>query len=266
MNDFLHRLAWRLGRKLYCWGRGDSVNDPLQNGEYWLLEQVLGSARGVPLLLDVGSNKGDWSFQAISISERLQKSPVIHAFEPCAKTRTMLESRLAARVQVWSCALSSAEGEADFFSNGAGSGTNSLGQESGTEVERVQITTLDAFMASQGLDKLTMLKIDTEGFDCEVLRGAAKALANKRIDVIQFEYNWRWLANRSSLRDVFQLIEGTQYRLGKLVGNAVVFYEKWHFELDRYFENNYVLVPRGSVIERLGKHVHFDASNVAAFD
>lgn len=121
-------------------------------------------------------------------------------------------------------------------------------------------------MASQGLDKLTMLKIDTEGFDCEVLRGAVLALANKRIDVIQFEYNWRWLANRSSLRDVFQLIEGTEYRLGKLVGNGVVFYEKWHFELDRYFENNYVLVPRGSVIERLGQHVHFDASNVAAFD
>ncbi len=41
----------------------------------------------------------------------------------------------------------------------------------------VRATTLDGFMAERGLARLDLLKVDVEGFEAEVLRGAAASLA-----------------------------------------------------------------------------------------
>jgi len=263
MTDALRRLAWRMGRKIYCWARRELTNDPQRNGEYWLLRESLQIGSRKPVLMDVGANKGEWSFHALEASRVMGLEPVVHAFEPGSGTRGLLESRLAGRARIWPFALSSIEGEADFFSAEAGSGTSSLSQVSGREVERVTLTTVDAFLAREGITHVSMLKVDTEGFDFQVLLGAAGALADGRIDVIQFEYNWRWLQNHSSLLDVFGLIAGTDYRLGKLVEGAIILYEQWHFEMDRFFETNYVLVKKGGDLEKkVGVRVRFDASNV----
>lgn len=265
MRDLLHNFAWRFGRKLYCWARGDLPNDPNSNGEYWLLERLLQGMDSGGVLLDVGANKGDWSLRALEIAERTRKEVRLSSFEPCSATREILTARLplSAHVEVFPFALSNTEGEADFFSSGAGVGTNSMSAESGPMAERVQLMTLDVFLDHQGIDRVSMVKVDTEGFDLSVLEGAAKSIASGRIEVVQFEYNWRWLLNKASLLDVFNLIDGMPYRLGKLSGESIVFFDKWHFELDRYFENNYVLVLKGSATERLGQHVRFDAGNVA---
>lgn len=59
----------------------------------------------------------------------------------------------------------------------------------------------------------------------------------------------------------FALIKDMPYRLGKLSHGSIEFYDEWHFELDRFFENNYVLVRKGFSLERLGQTVYFDASN-----
>ena len=109
-----------------------------------------------------------------------------------------------------------------------------------------------------------MVKIDTEGFDLLVLRGAQRSLCDGRIGVIQFEYNWRWLPNHACLRDVFDLIADKPYRLAKLVGEALEIYEEWHPELDRFFVTNYVLLRKDSPLCSLGSAVHFDQSNVGA--
>lgn len=265
MTDFVRYWSWRLGRKIYCWARGDLQNDPSRNGEYWLLEKAINDSDMQLVLFDVGANKGDWSVRALSLAKKFDKQPTLFAFEPCGETRAILKGRLPAglNVIVSPCALAEAEGEASFYSSGAGSGTNSLNAISGDAVEQVRMTTFDAYIKEHQLERVSMLKIDTEGFDLAVLQGAATALANGKIDLIQFEYNWRWLLNKASLRDVFQLIKGKPYRLGKLVGESMVLFDEWHFELDRFFENNYVLVLKGSAMENRGQSIMFDASNVA---
>ena len=64
------------------------------------------------------------------------------------------------------------------------------------------------------------------------------------------------------LRDVFGLIADETYRLGKLSCKTIWFYDQWHFELDRFFENNYVLVRNDSNLRLRGSTVWFDESNV----
>jgi len=120
---------------------------------------------------------------------------------------------------------------------------------------------LDTFLVDERINAVKMAKIDTEGFDFLVLKGAEQALTLGAFEIVQFEYNWRWLLNQTSLRDVFHLISGKPYRLGKLMGESIEFYDDWHFELDRYFENNYVLVRRDSPVMELGRAACFDQSN-----
>lgn len=265
MQDLFRNLAWRFGRKLYCWARGDLANDPSRNGEYWLARQLIEDSAAGGVLMDVGANVGEWSRHVLSVTRGARNPFTVLAFEPCSGTRSILEKRVPAGpdFEVIPLALSASEGEADFFSGGDGLGTNSLNSVSGSNAERVQLTTLDRFLEQRGIDRVTLLKIDTEGFDLSVLQGAVNTLAAARIEVVQFEYNWRWLLNKASLLDVFNLLHDKPYWLGKLTGNGIVFYEAWHPEMDRYFENNYVLVRRGSRAERLGRKARFDASNVA---
>ncbi len=261
----VRKLMWRLGRKMYTYARGDGQNDPRINGEYWLLEHVLKASPGPCVLLDVGANKGDWTAQALEIAQARREIHV-HSFEPSMATRSMLTARFvgSAAVTVQPYALSETVGETTFYSKEAGAGTNSLSPSSGSNVEIVKLLTIDQFLHQTGIEPVLMVKIDTEGFDLLVLKGAIESLHDGRIEIVQFEYNWRWLLNHASLRDVFDLISGKSYRLGKLVGETIEFYEEWHFELDRYFENNYVLVRRDSELCSLGTEVHFDSSNAPA--
>lgn len=53
----------------------------------------------------------------------------------------------------------------------------------------VHCTTLDRFCADNGIDAIDVLKIDTEGFELEVLKGAQDVLNRRRIRFIYAELN-----------------------------------------------------------------------------
>lgn len=88
------------------------------------------------------------------------------------------------------------------------------------------------------------MKCDTEGHDLSVLQGAYPLLAAARIDIMQFEYNHRWVYSRAFLKDVFKLIEGLDYILVRIDPDNFRVFETWHPELDRFFQSNYALVHK----------------------
>ena len=61
---------------------------------------------------------------------------------------------------------------------------------------------------------------------------------------------------------VFDMVDGMPYRVGKLAGAKPLLFERWHFEVDRFFESNYVLVLRGGMFDSIGLPAWFDGSNV----
>ena len=260
-------FIYRLGRHLYAWARGDLPNQPETNGEYWLVKQVLARAGSDAVLLDIGANKGDWTEQVLACARDAALPVHIHAFEPFSATRQMLEARFTtnASVAVHACAMSNRPGAATLYANHAGSGTNSMHPVSGKHQESIAVTTLDEFLTQQNIDTVTFAKIDVEGFDGLVLEGARGSLAKGVFDLVQFEYNWRWLLNSQSLKNVFQLIEDLPYRLGKLAGEKIIVFEEWHFEMDRFFENNYVLLRKGGPFDQLGVKGFYDASNTLCY-
>ncbi|MBE0670935.1 MAG: hypothetical protein IH588_10135, partial [Anaerolineales bacterium] len=48
--------------------------------------------------------------------------------------------------------------------------------------------------------------------------------------------------SRHFIKDVFDFADSIPYSVGKITPNGVDIYEKWHPELEKYFEGNYVLI------------------------
>jgi FkbM family methyltransferase len=218
----------------------------------------------VSILLDIGAHKGSWSERAAFLLMHHNISGHTHAFEPTSATFSFLAEKLGGikRISLHKVAMSDRSGEAEFFVVGELGGTNSLLRNNGARVEKVRTLRIDDFLANEHVEHVLFVKCDTEGHDLNVLLGAVETLKKGQIDVWQFEYNHRWIAGRSFLEDVFDFIVDKPYLLGKLYGNGIETYDKWHPELERFFESNYVLIRRGSRFEKLCTQVHFNYKNV----
>lgn len=78
----------------------------------------------------------------------------------------------------------------------------------------VKVTTLDDFMKKEKIERISLLKIDTEGTEFDVLLGAKEALKRGKIDIIQFEFNEMNVYSRVFMKDFVDLLVGfTFYRL-----------------------------------------------------
>lgn len=143
----------------------------------------------IDLVLDVGANEGQYRDL---LRERVGYSGRIISFEPVPE----LANKLAERAKIdslWNVnniALGSVVGSADFNIT-AGSQFSSLlsprqddarmfsGQNRVIDRISVEISTLDALLdsiISKHQPKGVFLKMDTQGFEIEVLKGAAQAL------------------------------------------------------------------------------------------
>jgi FkbM family methyltransferase len=177
-----------------------------RNGEYRFLRELGGNPR---VAVDVGANVGDWTATALEQWPTLER---VLCFEPGEQAAGRLAQRYEAddRVNVIRRLLSDAPGGLLFWEEPA-SGTMSsvvAGYSGADSVARtVAATTLDAELASRGIEHVDVLKVDTEGFDLHVLRGAGELLANGQIDVVQFEYSSAWQEAGSTLREAYALLE-----------------------------------------------------------
>ena len=68
-------------------------------------------------------------------------------------------------------------------------------------------------------EKVDILKIDTEGFELEVLKGSIRQLKNKTIDYIQFEYGGCFKDNGVRLNDVINFLKEYGYKVNSLMDN-----------------------------------------------
>jgi FkbM family methyltransferase len=243
------RHVVRAARFVLRRARRDVPNDLRTNGESslqrWILEL---SPRGRQIhVLDVGANVGRWSGAMLAAARETGRLDDLDlsAFEPSSYTFALLSKSLAEQpVNLQRVALCERSGSAALHVMAPGAGVNSLHPPPtppvGATTEEVVTVTLDSYADHAGLDQISLVKIDTEGHDMAVLRGARKLFAEQRIMAAQFEYNQRWIPARSFLRDAFELLTPLGYRLGKLTPDGVEFYPGWAIELETFVEGNYV--------------------------
>lgn len=256
-NAKLTRLAWRFGRKLYMQARREErFGTVARNGEAHAIRSLVARTADIEQLniFDIGANQGDWTrhvLEAMPSNRRKVDRLALHAFEPVPATARIYQNTIALlpgadSVTLHEFAMSDAPGEAEIGIYEAGAGTNSLhfnqdARQTETTV-KITLSTIDGFLRDRDLSRVHYIKCDTEGHDSKVIAGASQSLAAEAIDVLQFEYNHRWVFGRAFLKDVFDLIAPLPYSLAKITETGAVLYPDWHPELDRFFQSNYMLI------------------------
>lgn len=164
-------------------------------------------------VLDVGANLGTYS----KVVRKLAPTAVIHAFEPHPTTFAHLaRATQGLAINAHECALSDKEGEVEFydFADEEGSTQASLSRDAvelfgrGVVTHRVRVSTVDAFVAANNIEQISLLKIDTEGRDLSVLKGARATIALGVIDLIQFEFSRASIGTRTFMKDFFEELPG----------------------------------------------------------
>jgi FkbM family methyltransferase len=149
---------------------------------------VLGAASPITAF-DVGANKG----QTITAVLNAFPKATIHAFEPSPETFDRHLALLASwNIKVNKCGLGSTTGVLTFHENDSSDMSSflPLGPSGWGNVSRkitVPVTTVDEYAAKNEIDHIDLLKIDTQGFDLEVIKGAGAMLGRGRIDLLLTE-------------------------------------------------------------------------------
>lgn len=142
-------------------------------------------------MFDVGANIGQ---SAGRFLEKFPKSK-IYCFEPAGESFRKLQENLRdyQNVHSFKIAFGAGKGKGKMVIQGL-STLSSLSDMADDEFisgepkyEDVDLTTVDEFCADKGINHVNYLKIDTEGGDLDVLKGARNMLNGQQIDIVQVE-------------------------------------------------------------------------------
>jgi hypothetical protein len=85
----------------------------------------------------------------------------------------------------------------------------------------VALTTLDQFCVDEDIEHIHLLKLDAEGHELAILRGASHELRSRTIDAIQFEFGGCNLDSRTYIRDFRDILEMHDYRLYRILSDGL---------------------------------------------
>lgn len=147
--------------------------------------RLLGGIPDTGLIFDVGANEG----QTLKRVKTALPHAQVHCFEPVKDTFEQLSrvARSYVDVQCHQMALSSKPGQARVIQAGVSVMNQIEPTQQDDVADSVMMRTVDSVCEKAPISRIHLLKIDTEGHDLEVLRGAAKMLHAKRIDYILTE-------------------------------------------------------------------------------
>jgi hypothetical protein len=137
-------------------------------------------------------------------------------------------------------------GTVNLFSAGEGESTASLHKNPDLGhgySEVVQITTIDDVCEAEGVDRIHVLKIDTEGYEMDVLSGAQRMLEEGRIETIQFEFGETFLGTGYYFRDTFDLLS-PRYTLYRILRSGLCRVTGYTHDLEIYKLTNFLCIRK----------------------
>lgn len=212
--------------------------------------------------LDIGAHHGLYTLLA---SKCVGRQGRVIALEPSPREFRRLERHVrlnrCSNVQLEPCALGEESGEADLFQvDGFRDWGNSLRPPAvpeRTRTVRVTVRNLDSFLAARGIQQVDFMKLDVEGAELAVLKGAEKLLCTEPRPAILAEIQdvrtrpWGYAA-----REIVQLLVQRNYRWFALTESSAL---QPASPGEEFYDANLVAVPA----ERLGEFQNLLAGNQA---
>lgn len=160
-------------------------------------------------ILDIGANVGDWT---MPFALRVGAAGRVLAFEPVPYLAETIAKTARINRQSWveihQLALSATDGQAEFSVEQGNSGGSRLGRATGDfSVISVPTRRLDALLAERpDIDRIDFIKVDVEGHELQVLRGATETLSRFRPSLV-LECGLEQAADRKALHDLLVALE-----------------------------------------------------------
>jgi len=163
-----------------------------------------------PVFFDVGSNVGEYSIAL----KREYPNAKIYSFEASANTyKKILPEARKENITFLNIGLSSKIGTMTIYDYKMDTWNQhaSLYKDVIKDIhnsdeyiqEEVAMDTLDNFCIKNKIETIDFLKIDTEGSELEVLKGAKDLIESNKIKIIQFEFNEMNVISRVFLKDYY---------------------------------------------------------------
>jgi FkbM family methyltransferase len=160
-----------------------------------------------PVIFDVGANVGNWTS---SLLKALPDTRRVFMFEPQPSCWVSLDKLCDERTSLEKRAASNTTEKLTFWAN-SNSEISSLYEEAGGGAEShpilVESIAIDDFVSANGIDSVDYVKIDVEGHELSVIKGASHSIANGTVKALSFEFGQADVASH-----VFPRLLGMPYR------------------------------------------------------
>ncbi|MFH2069034.1 MAG: FkbM family methyltransferase [Candidatus Omnitrophota bacterium] len=248
-------IVWEINNQIFSFCKryvnryNNENNDNIHNnGELRLMRLLLPHCK---VVFDIGANLGDWTVLALKINPRLK----IHCFEPSVTTFQYLRTRnFNGKVILNNFGLSSMTRNLPLYVFKDGAGLNSLYMRHGldyknsryiqTKTELIRVETLDGYCQRTNISSIDFLKVDVEGHELEVFKGASVMLSQGKIKQIQFEYGGCNIDAGVLLKDLFEFFVPYQYDFYKIYQKNLQHILRYDQRLENYQYKNFLLIHK----------------------
>lgn len=186
------------------------------------------------IVVDVGSNIGSF----IKLILKNNKKAQVYSIEPNIKLIEIQKNKFKNKknIKFYNCAIDTEDGSrilylrnptshSSFFKTHQDENFNKI-----IDTVKVKTNTIEKFISDQKISSITLLKIDLEGHDYEVLLSTKQLILNNKIAFIKIEANQEYFE---------KIMEFALESNLKFLGISKSFYFKNNFKfLDIYFKNN----------------------------
>lgn len=217
-NTLLYNLSLRGLGVLNC------ESDRISGEKHFIASHVPDMTQGV--IIDVGANVGNYSKNLRKSNQNIQ----IFSFEPHPVTyKKLLENMEGLKVRAFNLGVGSTQGKLKLYDYADNDGSSHASMyrdviekthHSQAIAHEVEIISLDAFVISEKIDRVGLLKIDTEGHELEVLKGFQQFIMANKVDMIHFEFNEMNITSRVYFKDFWELLPN--YEFYRMLPNGLV--------------------------------------------
>lgn len=173
------------------------------------------------VFIDVGANIG-----AICLPVAKKKNIRAFAFEPARHIFEVLEKNMAINrlenISAFPVGVSDKKGMTDFYESQRVHGWSGMVKIDSFDHYHITTTTLDTFAVESNIDQIEVLKVDVQGWEYFVFKGARRLIEEKRIHNIIFEFEW-WAEKNAGLEigAAQQLLLDKGYQLSTIDGKSL---------------------------------------------